>query len=162
MFENKIKNIPIAQDTSNDMSWALILHCRWHCCCWTVVVTLSSSCCCCCGGGDSNVVVWERKVGVTKSSRSVRVFNINKSCDQWTHLNTHWQKTIKIIAKTVDNHCKYIVVIYTNKTGSQKICKPQNQGPDFLRTGKTMTTVLPGLDMVRSGSRSFLVRRTRP
>jgi hypothetical protein len=90
---------------------------------------------------------------VTKSSQSVRAFNINKSRDRWTRVNM--QKTIKIIAKTVDNHCKYIVVIYTNKTGSQKICKPQDRRPDFLRTGKTVTVVLPGLVTVRSGPRSF-------
>jgi hypothetical protein len=99
-------------------------------------------------------------VGVTKSSQSVHAFNINKSRDWWTCVNT--QKTIKINAKTVDNHCKYIVVIYTNKTGpnrswtgSQKICKPQDRGPDFLRTGKTVTVVLPGPVTVRSGPRSF-------
>ena len=48
-------------------------------------------------------------------------------------------------------YCIYIIILNTHKTGLvltgpelvlEQVCEPQDQGPDFPRTGKTMTMVI--------------------
>ena len=128
----------------------LLLH-GWQCRCCPVFVVLVVT-----------VIVGEaRWSGWLVSDKVVQAY-INKSHDWWTcHIN-FWYCPCKIVENKIQKILLvtwYNIVVKTGPnwswTGSLIFCKPQDRGPDFSRTGKTVTEVLPGLVTVQFSSQSF-------